>query len=174
MKLNKYQELICCYVLVVLRTPKKVFSRSNFSYNVTHYTGRCSAQCIPTCSYCIYYCSLSSLLASPSSLLKVPNISINVTVDIQDCKILVLTCLYLQLIDPTCYCSCFFFLPLEQILEFIFCSFFSMKLCLLKNTIWINPGSINWINQLDQSRFNQLDQSIESIGSINWINPGSW
>ena len=33
MKLNKYQELICCYVLAVLRTPKKVFSRSNFSDN---------------------------------------------------------------------------------------------------------------------------------------------
>ena len=32
MKLNKYQEL-CCYVLAVLRTPKKIFSRSNFSDN---------------------------------------------------------------------------------------------------------------------------------------------
>ena len=32
-KLNKYQKLICCYILAVLRTPKKVFSRSNFSNN---------------------------------------------------------------------------------------------------------------------------------------------
>ena len=31
---------------------------------------RCSAWCIPTCSYCIYYCSLT--LTLPSSLLKVP------------------------------------------------------------------------------------------------------
>ena len=33
MKPNKYQELICCYVLAVLRILKKVFSRSNFSDN---------------------------------------------------------------------------------------------------------------------------------------------
>ena len=32
-KLNKYQELICYYVLAIPKTPKKVFSRSNFSDN---------------------------------------------------------------------------------------------------------------------------------------------
>ena len=67
MKLNKYQEPICCYVLAVLRTSKKAFSRSDFSDNsvqvptLMHSNGR----------YCIYYCSLPSV--SPSSLLKVPN-----------------------------------------------------------------------------------------------------
>ena len=33
MKLNKYYERICYYVLAVLRTAKKFFSRSNFSEN---------------------------------------------------------------------------------------------------------------------------------------------
>ena len=33
MKLNKYRESFCCYVLVVPTTLKKVFSRSNFSDN---------------------------------------------------------------------------------------------------------------------------------------------
>ena len=33
MKLNKYWESFCCYVLVVSTTPKKVFSRCNFSNN---------------------------------------------------------------------------------------------------------------------------------------------
>ena len=31
MKLNKYQESICCYVLEVLTALQKAFSRSNFS-----------------------------------------------------------------------------------------------------------------------------------------------
>ena len=33
MKLNKYRESFCCYVLVVSTTPKTVFSRCNFSDN---------------------------------------------------------------------------------------------------------------------------------------------
>ena len=33
MKLNKYQESFCCYVLVVPTTPKKVLPRCNFSDN---------------------------------------------------------------------------------------------------------------------------------------------
>ena len=33
MKLNKYGESFCCYILVVFTTPKKVFSRSNLSKN---------------------------------------------------------------------------------------------------------------------------------------------
>ena len=70
MKLNKYQELICCYVLAVPRTLKKIFSRSNSSDNPC----RSWARCIPTCSYCIYYCSLSAS-ALLSSLLKVPSVS---------------------------------------------------------------------------------------------------
>ena len=67
MKLNKYQELICCYVLAVLRTPKKSFHVLILATTPC----RCLARCIPTCRYCIYYCSLPS--ESSSSLLKVPN-----------------------------------------------------------------------------------------------------
>ena len=33
LKLNKYWEIFFCYVLVVLTTPKKVFSRCNLSDN---------------------------------------------------------------------------------------------------------------------------------------------
>ena len=36
MKLNKYLESFCCYVLLVSTTLKNVFSRSNFSDNSVH------------------------------------------------------------------------------------------------------------------------------------------
>ena len=68
MKLNKYWEGFCCYVLAVSTTLKKVFSRCNFGDNYV----QVPSSCIPTCSHCIYYCSLPPSSASPSSLLKVP------------------------------------------------------------------------------------------------------
>ena len=60
-KLNKYRESFCCYVLIVLTTLKKVFSLSKLATNLC----RCSARCIPMCSYCMYYCSLPSPQPSP-------------------------------------------------------------------------------------------------------------
>ena len=65
MKLNKYWEHFCYYVLVVPRTLIKVFSCSATPC-------RCLARCIQTCSYFIYYCSLLSASASLSLLPKVP------------------------------------------------------------------------------------------------------
>ena len=62
MKLNKYWKVFSYYVLVVRRTLKKVFQVPFLAKTPC----RCSARCIPTCSYYSYYCSLPSSSSSLS------------------------------------------------------------------------------------------------------------